>query len=197
MAKRLAPGLARGRIGKGSNTVMARIALVYGSISGLIIITSMIISFVLTKGEHGDASLFTGYLIMIVALSMIFVGVKQHRDGALGGVIKFGPAFLLGLFIALVAGLAYVLVWEAYLALTHYSFAESYATSMIEAKRAEGVSGAALEAEIAKARDFTTQYANPLFRVPMTFLEIFPVGLLIALISAAVLRNPRVLPKRA
>ncbi len=37
-------------------------------------------------------------------------------------------------------------------------------------------------------------YRNPLFRIPMTFIEIFPVGLLVALISAALLRNPKLLP---
>jgi len=31
----------------------------------------------------------------------------------------------------------------------------------------------------------------------MTFIEIFPVGLLVALISAALLRNPKMLPARA
>jgi lipopolysaccharide export LptBFGC system permease protein LptF len=40
-------------------------------------------------------------------------------------------------------------------------------------------------------------YRNPLFRLPMTFAEIFPMGLLIALISAAILRNPKILPARA
>jgi hypothetical protein len=43
---------------------------------------------------------------------------------------------------------------------------------------------------------FRVQYANPLFRLPMTFAEIFPVGVLVSLISAAILRNPRVLPAR-
>ncbi len=43
---------------------------------------------------------------------------------------------------------------------------------------------------------FKAQYANPLFRLPMTFIEIFPVGVLVSLISAAILRNPRVLPAR-
>jgi hypothetical protein len=40
-------------------------------------------------------------------------------------------------------------------------------------------------------------YNNPLFRMPMVFAEIFPVGLLIALVSAALLRNPRLLPATA
>ena len=31
----------------------------------------------------------------------------------------------------------------------------------------------------------------------MTFIEMFPVGVLVSLITAAVLKNPRVLPARA
>ncbi len=74
---------------------------------------------------------------------------------------------------------------------------DGYVAAVIAAKKAHGVTGAALAAEIAELNAMKAQYANPLFRLPMTFLEIFPVGLLIALISAAVLRNPRVLPARA
>jgi len=43
---------------------------------------------------------------------------------------------------------------------------------------------------------FKTMYANPAYRLPMTFVEIFPVGVLVSLMSAAVLRNSRVLPAR-
>jgi hypothetical protein len=39
-------------------------------------------------------------------------------------------------------------------------------------------------------------YDNPLYRLPMTFAEIFPVGLLVTLVSAVLLRNPRFLPAR-
>jgi hypothetical protein len=38
------------------------------------------------------------------------------------------------------------------------------------------------------------RYASPLFRMPMTFLEIFPVGLVITLFAAGLLRNSRFLP---
>jgi hypothetical protein len=73
---------------------------------------------------------------------------------------------------------------------------DQYVASIIASKKAHGMSGAALAAEIAKFETLKAQYANPLFRLPMTFLEIFPVGVIIALISAAVLRFPRVLPAR-
>ena len=44
---------------------------------------------------------------------------------------------------------------------------------------------------------FKEQYAKPLYRMSVTFLEIFPLGLLIALLSAAVLRNSKVLASTA
>jgi len=96
-----------------------------------------------------------------------------------------------------VAGLAYVVVWEAYLALTHYTFADVYIKSVLAAKRAARVSATEYQKTVAQMDEFRTQYANPLFRMPMTFIEIFPVGLLIALVSAALLRNPRFLPARS
>ena len=128
---------------------------------------------------------------MLVALSMIFLGIKRYRDKELGGVIKFLPALALGLGIAAMAGVIYVVVWEIYLAASGYHFMDSYVAGIIAAKRAHAMSGAALAAEIAKLEEMKAQYANPLFRVPMTFLEIFPVGLIVALISAAVLRFPQ------
>jgi hypothetical protein len=174
---------------------MLRNALVFGSISGLIVIGTLIAGF--SIGESHFTSEWFGYLVMIVALSMIFLGVKRYRDNELGGVIRFLPAFLLGLGIAVVAGIIYVAVWEAYLASSGYHFMDRYVAGIIAGKKAHGLSGAALQAEIAKLNALKVQYANPLFRLPMTFLEIFPVGFIIAIISAAVLRNPRVLPARA
>lgn len=174
---------------------MTRTIFTYGSISGLVIITGIILTLVVDIGHHAGAWL--GYLIMLVALSSILIGVKQHRDQALGGVIKFTTAFGVGLGIALVASAIYVVVWEVYLALTHYSFMDKYVAATLEAKRAAGVTGAAYAKVVAEMDAMRIQYANPLFRLPMTFVEIFPVGLLIALVSAALLRNPRFLPARS
>lgn len=175
---------------------MGKIAFVYGAIAGSIVIGAIIAGFALGS-DHGGQSLWFGYLTMILALSMIFLGVKRYRDRHLGGVIKFGPAFVLGLAIAAVAGVFYVIGWEGYLAATGHKFMAEYAAAILEAKKAAGVTGEALQAEIAKLEEMKTNYANPLYRLPMTFIEIFPVGLVIALISAAVLRNSNVLPARA
>ena len=170
---------------------MTRIILTYGLISGLVVITG-IIGTIMAEAP----SAWLGYLIMLVALSSILVGVKQHRDQALGEVISFRTALLIGLGIAAVASLAYVAVWEAYLAATHYTFMDQYAAQMLEAKRAAGVTGQAYEKVAAEMEALRRNYANPLFRLPMTCVEIFPVGLLIALVSAGLLRNPKFLPAR-
>jgi len=138
-----------------------------------------------------------GDLIMLVALSAILVGVKQYRDDRLGGVIGFWQAFGMGLGIAVVASIAYAAAWEAYLAITHYAFMDQYTASILAQKRAAGVSGAEYQKAVAEMETLRRQYASPLFRVPITFIEIFPVGLLIALVSAALLRNPRFLSARA
>ena len=155
-----------------------RYALVYGLISGSIIILTMISGFELAGHDSFMETLWFGYLLMFVVLTFIFVGVKRYRDIECGGVIRFGRAFLVGLGMAVFAGLAYVVLFEAYLAATNYRLLADMVAG------ASGDERAIMEAQL----------NNPLMRVPFVFLEIFPVGLLIALVSAALLRNPRLLP---
>lgn len=173
---------------------MQRIIFSFGIIAGLVAIASAILGLAVSGGEQ---PVWLGYLVMLIALSMIFVGIKRYRDLQLGGIIRFGTATLVGVGIAAVAGVIYVAVWEVYLAATDHAFIGQYAEGIVATRRAEGVTGAELEAVIDSMEKLKAQYANPLFRVPMTFLEIFPVGLLIALVSAAILRNPKVLPAGA
>lgn len=174
---------------------MKKIILVYGSVAGAVIILSMLLGiYLLGDDDSKYFSVWLGYLTMIVALSCIFVGIKRYRDQQLGGVIRFGTAFFLGLGISVVAGIAYVISWEAHLALTDYAFIGEYTAHIIEQKTAAGLSGVELDKLVAEMEAMKQQYGNRLFRLPMTFLEIFPVGLLISIISAAVLRKPNVLP---
>ena len=100
-----------------------------------------------------------------------------------------GPGLLVGLGISAVAGVMYVGVWEAHLARTDHAFIHEYSEAVLEDRREEGMTGAAYEAEVEKMDRLKEQYSRLSYRLPMTFLEIFPVGVLITLISAAVLRN--------
>lgn len=178
---------------------MTNIIFLFGTFAGLIVIGATIGVIVASGGqpEIEDHSLVLGYLIMFVALSMIFFGIKRYRDQENGGVIKFLPAFLMGVGIATVAGVIYCLVWEVYMVATNFTFMDGYAAAMLEAERAKGSSPDAIAVLAKELETMKVQYKDPLFRIPMTFLEIFPVGLLISLISAAILRNPRALPAHA
>lgn len=171
-----------------------RYALTYGLLSGFVIIVTMITGIVLSDQKSFFSSEWFGYLVMLVALTFIFVGVKRYRDIERGGVIKFWAAFAMGLAIAAAAGVAYVGVWEVYLAMTDYKFMDDYIAGVMRSRQAAGLSAAALAEETAKLEELRASYGNPLFRLPMTFLEIFPVGLLVSLVSALLLRNPKLLP---
>ena len=175
---------------------MLRTALVYGVIAGAIVITTMTIGIATSDGEGSGASQWFGYLIMLIALSSIFVAIKRHRDKELGGVIKFSTAAILGLSISAVAGVIYVIGWETYLATTDYAFIEQYTNSIIETQKASGVAGAELDKLVADMEKLKENYANPFSRLPITFLEIFPVGFIVSLASAALLRNEKFLPAR-
>jgi uncharacterized protein DUF4199 len=166
--------------------------LSYGVIAGLCVGVPM---FATTVVKH-DApyGMVVSYLIMLIALSAVFVAVKRHRDVDLGGVVKFWPAFAMGLGVSFIAGILYVAAWEAAQAVTHMDFASTYAKSVIEHQQAKGLSGQELARLRAEMEAFKVQYANPFYRLPMTFIEIFPIGVLVSLVSAGLLRNSRFLP---
>ena len=176
---------------------MLKTVLSYGTAAGLIVgvpLTALTLSM---GGQHMmQWGMLVGYATMLLAFTTIFVAIKKRRDGPCGGVIRFWPAFGLGVGIAFVAGLFYVAAWEAGQALSGGDFAAVYSQAMIDQQRAAGVSGDALARYSAQMADFRRSYANPLFRLPMTFIEIFPVGVLVSLVAAALLRNSRFLPAR-
>ncbi len=171
---------------------MLRIIVVYGLISGAIVIGTIIGSMMVWGMEN--QSEWLGYLIMVVALSLIFFAIKNYRDRDLGGVIKFGTAFKLGLGISVVAGIVYVGAWETYLQATDANFMEQYAESYIGQLQADGADEQQLVEARALMEEYKSMYEKPLTRMGITFLEIFPVALLITLISAGLLRNSSFLP---
>jgi hypothetical protein len=173
---------------------MIRKILIYGALAGVIVGVPLSV-LTISMGSHSpNYGMAIGYLTMLVGLSTIFVALKRHRDKDLGGVIGFWPALGMGLGISFVAGVIYVFAWETACAIAHLDFASAYAKIEIAQQKAAGVSGVALAKFEAQMEQFKRDYANPLYRLPMTFIEIFPVGVLVSLISAALLRNRRFLP---
>lgn len=169
----------------------------YGGLAGLIVGVPLF-AMAVSMGDQPPPAwgMVLGFGTMLVAFSLIFVAVKRRRDGEGGGVIRFWPAFGMGLGIAFVASLFWVGGWELALAVSDNNFAAAWSKQMIADAQAKGLSAAEVAKVAADMAEFERNYANPPYRMMMSFSEIFPIGAMVALIAAAVLRNPRVLPAR-
>jgi hypothetical protein len=175
---------------------MLRIILIYGVIGGFIVSVPIAVGWLTSDGTIGENAALYGYASMLLAFTMVFVGIKHYRDKVHGGVIRFLPAFGVGLGISAVASLFWVVGWEITLA-TGFDFGGAYMDSVIRAAQERGAPAAEIERIRAETAEALTLYANPLTRLPITFIEMFPLGVLISLVSAALLRNSRFLPAKA
>ncbi|MBX3595112.1 DUF4199 domain-containing protein [Sphingomonas sp.] len=175
---------------------MFRTILTYGIIAGIVVgIPLFLIGTVLAEyAPSGAMGMAIGYLIMLIAFTTIFAGIKRYRDHDRGGAIRFLPAFGMGVAIALIGSAFYVVAWEAAMAVHGGDYIAKFAAHMIAEREAAGASAAELAALRAQMADMQAMYANPVMRVLITLSEILPIGLLVALIAAVLLRNPRFLP---
>lgn len=167
---------------------MTRIILLFGAIIGIINVTMFFISFlgggIETSMEYGE---LIGYTTMIISLSAIFFAVRQYRDNHLGGQIKFGKAFLIGILITVVAGLVYTIGWEIYYQNGGSEFTDMYLEQLRAGMAEDGMTEAEIDAQLASQEDMMQAYKeNIAVRMGITFMEIFPVGLLVSLIVGLV-----------
>ena len=129
-----------------------------------------------------------GYIAMLVALSMVFFGVRAQRNQS-NGIISFKKAFVSGLVIVLIASFIYVLGWMLYYPNFMPDFADEYFAAQIETLKSEGLAQAELQAKIKELEEFKTNYEKPTYMIFYTFMEIFPIGLIVAIISAIILKR--------
>jgi len=178
---------------------MVWIILGYGAVGAVIVGGPMLWGMLNmpADGSMPENGALIGYTTILVALTGVFLGVKHYRDKVLGGVIKFLPALGVGLGISAVASLGWVIAWEISLAVTKFDFVAVYNQMTLDQARADGASAERLAQMAKDGEAFGQMYANPAIRMGITFLEMFPIGVVIALISAALLRNSRFLPARA
>lgn len=174
---------------------MTRIIVTFGLIAGGLIAVFMLASIQLyVKDGTADFqhSEWLGYLSMIIALSMVFLGVRRYRDQELGGFISFSKAFQVGLMITLIASAIYVAAWMLYVSFgPGQDFMDQYYAYSVQKLQESGEAKEVIEQEIARMDQFKEAYRSPLVQIGVTFLEIFPVGLIITLISAWLLRRRR------
>lgn len=161
----------------------------YGGLCGLVLAAGMGLTVPFEHHIKASYGMLVGYTIMVLSFLIVFVGVKHYRDTECGGVISFGRAFSAGALMMLLACICYVLMWEALSATVEKNFAHDYAAGMVRRAQKSGLQGAALEAKIAEAHQFEVSYSHPLYRMSMTLLEPLPVGIVLALVTAGVVRR--------
>lgn len=171
---------------------MKRIIWTYGLIAGAIVGAMLLISIPLYKQGtlNFDNGELVGYTTMVIALSLVFFGIKSYRDQHAGGQITFGTGLKIGLLITLVAAVIYALSWEV----SYRTMADEFMAKIEEHYVQQAKMNGATEADLQGMKDFQELYKNPVVRFGVTLFEIFPVGLVISLISAVLLRQKDFLP---
>jgi len=168
---------------------MKKTILKFGLISGILCSLMMVATVPLADQIGFDRSEYVGYTIIVLSFLLVFFGIRSYRDNAGAGKITFAKAFVVGISITLITCICYVVTWEILYFTVLHDFMDKYDAYLIEKARAAGASAAALQAQLQQMNKFKEQYENPLFNAAVTFLEPFPVGLAITLISAAILRK--------
>ncbi|HTD99458.1 MAG TPA: DUF4199 domain-containing protein [Mucilaginibacter sp.] len=167
---------------------MKKKIIIYGLIAGLIVTSWMIAGMVGFKSVYLEGSMLLGYTTMLLAFSLIYVGIKNYKDTH-DGIISFGKAFKIGLMITLIASTIYVLVWMIDYFYFIPDFFEKYSAKMLANLKANGASQAEIQKQIADSQKYGQMYKNPFFNALFTYMEILPVGLIVTIISALILKR--------
>ncbi|HEY2467097.1 MAG TPA: DUF4199 domain-containing protein [Terracidiphilus sp.] len=170
---------------------MKKEVLSFGLISGLITSVLTCASLLIADKIGSGHSMVLGYTIMVASFLLIYFGIRSYRDNTLAGQISFGRAFACGILIALIACDCYVAVWEVLYFNFMPHFMDGYFAAQIHKVQSSGLDPATTAARVAAIRRSQELYQNPFVNMAYTFIEPFPVGLIITLISAAVLRRKR------
>lgn len=169
---------------------MKRNILVYGIIAGICVASFMVASVAYCyQTQSFEGSMVVGYGAMLLSFSLIFVGVKNYRDKFNNGLISFRKAFLMSLYMALIASTLYVIGWMIAFYNFFPDFLEKLAAYQYSEEKLQAMSPAEVEAIKQQMEMFKDWYSSPLGVAAATYMEILPVGIVAALFIALILKR--------
>ena len=168
---------------------MRKTVLVFGLISGAMSATLMLVAIPFADRIGWEKGEILGYTGIVLSALMVFFGVRSYRENVGGGRLTFARGFAVGILITLISSACYVGTWEIVYYRLMPGFADKYAAHMVERAKASGASQQKVDEAAKQAEQFKRMYANPVINVAMTFMEVFPIGLVITAFSAGVLRK--------
>ena len=171
---------------------MKKTVLTFGVISGVIASILMLGTLPFMDRIGFDKGLFVGYTGMVLSFLLVFFGIRSYRDNFNHGTISFGRAFSVGALIMLISCAFYVITWEIICFKLVPDFVDKCLNHTMQQIRASGASAGEIAAEQEKLRIFAEKYRNPVYNAAITFiLEPLPVGIVMTLISALILRKKK------
>lgn len=170
---------------------MKKIILRYGLLSGAVGAVLMLMTGLYyhnNPGKFENGELF-GYAGILLSMVFVFMGVKAYREREGEGRLTFGRGFLVGLIITLISSAIYVLAWQIVSHTLMTDFMDQYVQYSIEQMKKAGTPAEEITRKTAEMEQFKEMYKNPLISTAITFLEPLPIGLLVTLLSAIILRK--------
>ena len=141
-----------------------------------------------TPPDYGVMEII-GYTGFILSALVIVLGIKVYRDRIAGGKISYRKGFTVGIGITAVAALVVGIYTFVHIAWMDPDFGESYIEWQIEEMKSEGIAAAELEREVVALREKQEMLGSPFMQAIVMYATILVIGLLITLISAAILKN--------
>lgn len=172
---------------------MKRTVLLFGLLSGALSAAMMLATVPFMDRIGFDRGALFGYTAIVVSFLLVFFGIRSYREEH-GGTLTFGRGFAVGILITLISCFFYVATWQVVYFRLAPGFFEKYTAYAIEQARASGATTAEIETKAREMAAFKEMYDNPLVNAAVTFVEPFPIGLAVTLISAGVLRRKRAEP---
>ncbi len=173
---------------------MKKIALKYGSLGGLVMVVLIMIPHWILGVPGKDYNFTTGevlgYAAMILSLLGIFLGVKSYRDKQLNGIISFKKAFSAGLLINGIASFIFGLyTFFLFEFIMGDEYVESIYNYYVDQIQKSGASQDEIALQMGQMESMKGMMANGVFQGVVMFFTVFLIGLLIALLSAAILKK--------
>jgi hypothetical protein len=168
---------------------MKKTVLTFGLISGAMSAATMLATVPFADKIGWEKGEILGYTVIVLSALLVFFGVRSYRENVGGGRLTFGRGFAVGILITLISSACYVGTWEIVYYKLMPDFTEKYTAHMVERAKASGASQQKIDETVQQGKQFKQMYDNPAVNVALTFTEVFPIGLVVTLVSAGILRK--------
>jgi hypothetical protein len=160
---------------------MKKIIYRNGLLGGLLVSTNMIITTVFMKANPGaEPNMVLGFSSMFLSFLFVIIGIKQ-QESLKDLENSFWNSFKTGLYISAIISTIYVLVWLLIYYNFYPEFMENYSNIVLKNTKPDELAAKTLEMEQMKEA-----YKNPMFVVLYTYFEVFPLGILVSLITPTI-----------